>query len=268
MTVEQAYLCEEDVRAVVNLLGKVAIVEGDHRAKKRFLVSGLARIIDADVWVWIQARQSEVETATPIPFLMIDGGWASEEQKVRCFQWHGEPEFGQLINTKFNTIRNQKFTRSRQQIIDDDTWYGSVHYQRDCVPAGLDEFMTSSYPLGYDEVSGQLTLSIVGFYRTLGKPPFSDRDRCIAHLVVFEVDWLHREGAEVPAADHVADLPPRLYQVMLFLLAGDSAKQIAHKLDLSVHTVREYCKSLHQRFDVQSRGELLAKFLAGDAVPQ
>jgi len=56
-------------------------------------------------------------------------------------------------------------------------------------------------------------------------------------------------------------LPPRVRQTLACLLQGDSEKQIAGKLRLSRHTVHDYVKSLHRRFAVSSRGELLARFV-------
>ena len=71
-------------------------------------------------------------------------------------------------------------------------------------------------------------------------------------------------GAQVGTLDAVTlypDLSPRLRQTLEHLLAGDSEKQVARKLKLSPHTVHIYVKSLYRRFNVSSRGELLAKCL-------
>jgi DNA-binding CsgD family transcriptional regulator len=57
-------------------------------------------------------------------------------------------------------------------------------------------------------------------------------------------------------------LPPRQRQTLDRLLAGDSEKQIAARLQVSKHTVHIYVKSLYRRFGVCSRGELLAQFVA------
>ena len=57
-------------------------------------------------------------------------------------------------------------------------------------------------------------------------------------------------------------LPPRLQQTMQSLLAGDSEKQAAAKMGVSPHTVHVYVKSLYRRYNVSSRGELLAKWVA------
>ena len=64
---------------------------------------------------------------------------------------------------------------------------------------------------------------------------------------------------DVPA---MADLTPRQREVLDRLLAGDSQKQIAAALGISRHTVGDHLKDLHRIFDVSSRGELLAKFIA------
>lgn len=57
-------------------------------------------------------------------------------------------------------------------------------------------------------------------------------------------------------------LSPRARQVLTCLLNGDSEKQIALRLQISPHTVHTYVKKLHQTLGVNSRGELLARFVA------
>jgi DNA-binding NarL/FixJ family response regulator len=59
----------------------------------------------------------------------------------------------------------------------------------------------------------------------------------------------------------VSGLPERQQQTLAGLLAGDSEKQIAHRLQLSPHTVHDYVKRLHRALGVSSRGELLSKFI-------
>ena len=56
-------------------------------------------------------------------------------------------------------------------------------------------------------------------------------------------------------------LSPRLDRTLRGLLQGQSEKQIALELKVSIHTVHEYTKALHRRLGVNSRGELLARFL-------
>jgi LuxR family maltose regulon positive regulatory protein len=67
----------------------------------------------------------------------------------------------------------------------------------------------------------------------------------------------------LPCAREIQDLSPRQQQTLSRLLAGDSEKQIARRLDISRHTVHVYVKALYRQFKVSSRGELLAKFVSG-----
>jgi hypothetical protein len=48
------------------------------------------------------------------------------------------------------------------------------------------------------------------------------------------------------------------------LCAGQSEKEIAHELSLSPRIVHNHVVRLHERFDVHSRGELLARVLNRD----
>jgi DNA-binding CsgD family transcriptional regulator len=113
------------------------------------------------------------------------------------------------------------------------------------------------YPLEGGRFSG------IGFHRQRGKPNYSERDRAILHVIFRQVEWLHRHGTNVDAGSKVVQLAPRERQVLLFLLAGDSRKQIAHKLGISEHTVGDYMKKLHKHFAVSSRAELQAYFMLG-----
>ncbi len=69
------------------------------------------------------------------------------------------------------------------------------------------------------------------------------------------------EAQSLHELPEVADLPPRLRQTLTALLAGDSEKQVALRLQISPHTVHVYVKSLYKRFGVASRGELLARWV-------
>ncbi|HWB53559.1 MAG TPA: LuxR family transcriptional regulator [Tepidisphaeraceae bacterium] len=57
------------------------------------------------------------------------------------------------------------------------------------------------------------------------------------------------------------ELTPRVRQTLEYLLAGTTEKQIARKLGISPNTVHVYVKELYRKFDVCSRGELLARFV-------
>ncbi len=56
-------------------------------------------------------------------------------------------------------------------------------------------------------------------------------------------------------------LPPSVRRVLACILEGDGDKQIAAKLGLSIYTVNDYTKTIYRHFGVQSRSQLLARWV-------
>ena len=71
------------------------------------------------------------------------------------------------------------------------------------------------------------------------------------------------QGLALATSEHpgAVALAPRLRQTLEALLNGDSEKEAALRLGLSVHTIHEYVNALYRLFGVSSRAELLACFL-------
>jgi DNA-binding NarL/FixJ family response regulator len=72
---------------------------------------------------------------------------------------------------------------------------------------------------------------------------------------------MYRAEESTHRLNRATELPPRLRQTLECLLAGDTERQVALKLSLSVHTVHDYVKALYTHFGVSSRGELLSKWM-------
>jgi DNA-binding NarL/FixJ family response regulator len=64
-----------------------------------------------------------------------------------------------------------------------------------------------------------------------------------------------------PGSDPVSRLSPRLRQLLSYLLQGDSEEQAAHRLGLTRDTTHQYVKALYRRLGVNTRGELMARFV-------
>lgn len=93
--------------------------------------------------------------------------------------------------------------------------------------------------------------------------PIEKKRRLIANILRMIGEQVNGQTAQLAVlhAD-VRNLSPRLQQTLASLLAGDSEKQAAAKMGVSPHTVHVYVKSLYRRYNVSSRGELLAKWVA------
>jgi DNA-binding CsgD family transcriptional regulator len=255
-----------DVAAIVRLLGELPVLPGDLLAKKRRLVEGLAEIVGADAWLWTTGRGKPPDE-TPMLFSMLHGGHGGDQLPAWLGNMGAEPLWEECQTRLVRAMGpGLHATRTRGELAGDAEWYGSALYRRWYESIGLDDYVLSVYFLPEKEATTP-TYSALGYWRRAGRPPFSGRDRCVVHVVFSQIDWLHRAGTDVPAADDVLRLSPRQRQVLILLLGGDSRKQVARKLGISEHTVTDYMKALHRHFNVSSRGELLAKFMAGDAGP-
>jgi DNA-binding NarL/FixJ family response regulator len=62
-------------------------------------------------------------------------------------------------------------------------------------------------------------------------------------------------------ADMSAELSPREHEVLNGLAEGQAYKQIADRLGVSIHTVRNYIRRIYEKLHVQSRTEAVAKYM-------
>ena len=89
-----------------------------------------------------------------------------------------------------------------------------------------------------------------------GEDQAARRRRLLADLC--KMIGAHASGG---VARDAVGLSPRMRQTLERLVQGDSERQIALRLKISQHTVHVYVRQLYKRFNVNSRGELLARFI-------
>jgi len=92
------------------------------------------------------------------------------------------------------------------------------------------------------------------------------RDLISLRIESSQVDWLRHFGPNVPVNEKILMLSPRQREVLSFLVAGDTLKEVAEKLKISEHTVGDYVKRIYKNFAVTSRAELLALFIPGKQI--
>lgn len=218
------------------------------------LLTDVARLLDAMLVVAGRLRvvdgQAELLEAHQTPTLSPDAQRIMNEYFQNLMRIP-DPAHCKAISE----LGTDLYCKRRQDLISDEEWYASEHVRVLRQPAGLDAIMYSSIgaPEG-DELYG------MSVHRAWGKPQFSERDRAITALVqsgmsvFFDTARKERSGMEI-----INDLPLQLKRTLARLLLGDSEKQAAQNLELSQHTVHQYVKSLHRRFGVRSRGELMAR---------
>jgi DNA-binding CsgD family transcriptional regulator len=245
-----------DVEQIVHLVSEAGDPTADTPVpeRKRMLLEGLARLVEADMWLWSTAVFNPHIPGDVASVSMVDGGWIDGQERGRVLRCLNDPKLCATTASVFESVRERHVTIDREFVpLDTDRRNIEVAFRA----GGIGHFLLSFYPLGDTANSG------CGFYRRLDGPPFTDRDRAVVHVVLSQVDWLHRLGLDAPAKDTVLQLSRREREVIAFLLVGDSQKQVARKLRLSEHTVGDYVKQIYKRFAVNSRAELLAHFISG-----
>lgn len=100
------------------------------------------------------------------------------------------------------------------------------------------------------------TVSLVAKLPVQGEDQAARRRRLLADLC--KMVGAHASGG---VAQNVVGLSPRMRETLERLIQGDSERQIALRLKISQHTVHVYVRQLYKRFNVNSRGELLARFI-------
>ncbi|MEM6562001.1 MAG: LuxR C-terminal-related transcriptional regulator [Planctomycetota bacterium] len=93
-------------------------------------------------------------------------------------------------------------------------------------------------------------------------PPFTDADRELMKLMVCAVaPLIDREMFRKSTGKPYPGLSPRQSDVLEHILTGMSEKEVARALHRSVETVHNHVRAIYQTHEVNSRGELMAKFI-------
>lgn len=257
-------LDENQVRSIVRLLADALTPDDGRTPKIRRLMDGLSQMISADGWVFYRSRL-DTQGGTPANIDYTYGGEfdhksLAEYADYSLHVYEEPPEFQKL---KSLVIAGDHFTLPRQGLVPDAIWRSGrfdQHIQR----MGLDTFMYSLVPLM--ERNGGLVTSTALFFRKPGRPEFDPIDAHIVHWVISECGSLHRDGLDLEHIDELANLTPRQRTVLALLMDGLTHKDVADRLYLSTHTVGDHVKAVYRHFKVNSRAELMRRFIQGHPV--
>jgi len=254
-------LTEAEVRGVVRLLAEALTPDDGRPAKVGRLMGGLCGMIDADGWVWVRSRV-DAALEKPINLDYLYGGVSSQQvaalaQRMLAMDGRGA-EFAALAPLYAG---GEAYSATRRQLADDRAWRDDPTMQP-VRASGLDEVMYSWFP--FADGQGATIWSGVWFFRTLSRPPFDARACRIVHRIVVESGPLHVDGLTLAAEPVLRTLTPKQRLVLTQMVDSNSTRQIADHLGLSPHTVNDHIKAIYRHFDVQSRAELMRRFLHTD----
>jgi len=253
----EALIPESEVSEIVRLLSKIASMSGTLADRKRELMWGLQRLVDADGWLW-SATQVIPEQDTPMSVGVIYDGLTEGEFTgwVEASQLASDCPPEDIGLTKL-FLEGKHYTRTRQQLVSDKVWYNHPTVKRYRLDRGIDHFLYSVYPLGPTHCSA------IGFFRRVKRKPFTELQRRVCHIITHEVEWMHLATFPEHKGEAVPDMTPRLRTVLVFLLSGKKRDEIAKLLHISPQTAKEHISRVYKHFGVPGQVELMHHFQAG-----
>ncbi|MDX2037030.1 MAG: helix-turn-helix transcriptional regulator [Isosphaeraceae bacterium] len=249
-------LRHEDIRAAFRLVGDCRDVGYDLRAWMTVAMLGLHRATHAMMSCTGYAPAADSAYDAEPGDNLISTGWASESDKDL---WAGFIAEGRHRDyPTFQRIFQEPgplTVKRRRDLVSDRVWLRCTELNEDRRSVGQDDMLLGVYRTPVDR--GHISFSV---NRAWGDRPFEDRDRRFVRLVCEELFALPETSLVRDVRGPLARLSPRLRDVLLALVEGDGEKQAALRLGISRHTVHDLVKELYRRFDVSSRGELLAAY--------
>ncbi len=142
-------------------------------------------------------------------------------------------------------------TASNAQVVDPREWETCEYFNEYVRPARVQHYLGSTMWFGNGINEG------IGAMRAATDRPFTDEDCHVLHLMREGLGQMFREPVE---------LAPRVREVLGELVTGAADKEIAARLGISPHTVRQYVKTIFRVYGVSRRAQLLARFATGKAI--
>ena len=253
-------LTENEVRAVVRLLAEALSPNDGRAAKCRRVMDGLCDMAGADAWLWYRSRVPGVGQP-PVNIDFCYGRSFGQEQMAiiaeRGLEVHGEPP--EYVPLKRLIMQGKHVTRQRAQLVDDRVWHHPDH-RRYVERMGLDDHLYSIVPWAAPSGEGMF-VSVGMIFRSLDRPKFERHVARRMHRLFGELGPLHHEALSGEAPGVHQQLTPRLRTLLVALVDGLPISQIAREYGLSPHTVNGYMKKIYAHFGVQSRAELMRRFM-------
>ena len=254
---ESTTLRAGDYRTILRLVGDCRDLGADPVAWRLHLLTSLCKELGARVGAGGEA--TGMSRGQFIPLSTVDVGWENNGQRLAMFEWierqiqSGEPA-GLLPMEASN---NDELLMSRREAYTDREWYNSVQFADYLRRSELDDLVIS-----FQRISGSpdhfcgLTMM-----RSLGEKQFTQRDKLFLATIHREIVPLVGRQLALANEPSALELSPRRREVLNCLLEGDSEQQVADRLGLTRQTVNQYVKSIYRHFRVNSRAELMARWI-------
>jgi len=253
-------LRSDHVRAVFQLINECREIGDDPVTWRTHLFSGIGQLISADIVVG--GEMSGCDSGNLKTIGTTDWGWGPGFDRMgwlRALELFDESPFDHPL---FRSLIDQLnhgggTTLVRRQLMPDKEWYRTRAYEWIHHSAGVDATIHSwrSMERHSDTYSGWI------INRAAGRKSFNSYERRVLAYLHAEVSPLIGGALAQFDEPSPSQLAPRVRQVLMCILEGDSDKQISLRLHLSIYTVNQYLKTIYRHFHVSSRAELLSRWI-------
>ncbi len=227
----------KDVRRIFRILAEMRCRGDDPTAWRPYMAKQLLEFFNAELVI---STEIYVRKATADAWDITDIGWGADANHS---EWRIESTTRETNPQTFNLTVNNVASPADDHVAIEP----AEQFHRGST------FMISSIKLAHISAIDQL-----GVHRAHGIPKFTQNDHKLLRLLHLELARFWKADVLRKTRDPNQSLAPRLKQTLGLLCEGKSEKEIANAIGISPHTVHNYVKALHQRFEVASRGELIA----------
>ncbi len=140
-------------------------------------------------------------------------------------------------------------------------WRSTLIYQRAAKPLGFENGLAC-----YWRINPEQCINISLWVCQQEDFPTDHQRRQGAAIFMLAKPLVERVFVHDRVAKHIDALTGRQKDVLRLVLAGSSEKEMARKLHRSAHTVHSHIREIYRQFAVQSRAELMARFIDQAAV--
>ena len=237
-----------ELRLISELVGEVGELGRDARAWRTHALGGLTRLLDGQVGLTLDLAGLDAP-AGPTMVDPLDVGWTDADR--RMFHDYLRQEVNDDPGAKALLDQHQRvrfLTATREQMVDDRTWYGARAVSEQRRSSSIDDFVSSSVRTGPGTLHGFI------IYRRWDDDRFALRHRRMLRLFHLWLLRRYRDSFTAGAPDALlSGLPTRVRQVAELLPTGDSMTEIAARMGISWHTVNDYTKQLYRHLGVSGR---------------
>ena len=237
------------VQVLANILGEFAEIARYGGDATAHVASSILRLIGADAGGLVLAPTSQPQPGANMIGASLAGFSASEMGAIQAF--YGEHTSLDLAATAMVKIdsKGSGCCRLRRDLVNDRDWYDSEFVSQYRRQWHIDDSIYGGLKARGGYFAG------IACFRAWGSQPFTEEDRELLQAIAIGCN------GRVFERTAVVHLSRRQKQILDCLLMGASAKQIAKKLSLSIHTTNEYIQAVYRAYDVNTKAALLARVL-------